>query len=432
LNNHGELTRRGVIWLGQTCNLNCHFCYFLNRIKNRGHPEHPFMSLAKAKNICRTLVESYGNSAVDIQGGEPTIYPEILELVAYCRTIGLLPTLITNGLVLANRDRCLSLKEAGVHDFLVSVHGLGAIFDAIVRVAGAHDQQMQAIDNLIDTGIPFRFNCVLSKLALPQLTDIARFACDKGALAVNFISFNPFEDQRRGHRSDENVPRYKEVAPSLVAALDLLAVAEIEANVRYFPFCQLPERHWKSNYNFQQLPYDQHEWDYASWSWTGRRPQRMKDGALENVVTISEIVTPPLAVPHGFAVMAEKTRNLLSRNATLLRAAEAAARGLGRFRNLREPDSSGMSMTELEQQYRTHARIRARFHCKYRYAADCRHCSLREICDGFHGDYAEMFGTDEAAPVILSAPVHDPRTFIDVQVKFTGATGRQFTKGNPV
>ena len=42
------LTRRGVLWLGQTCNLRCYFCYFLNRIENNEHPEHAFMTLDKS------------------------------------------------------------------------------------------------------------------------------------------------------------------------------------------------------------------------------------------------------------------------------------------------------------------------------------------------------------------------------------------------
>src|SRR5207248_967883 len=100
------ITRRGVLWLGQTCNLRCYFCYFLDRIESREHPEHPFMSLDKAKEICKTLVDVYGNNAIDIQGGEPTIWYAILDLVRYCHEIGLEPTLITNALVLENLHKC--------------------------------------------------------------------------------------------------------------------------------------------------------------------------------------------------------------------------------------------------------------------------------------------------------------------------------------
>ena len=34
-------SRRGILWLGQTCNLRCQFCYFLDRIEDENHPEHP-------------------------------------------------------------------------------------------------------------------------------------------------------------------------------------------------------------------------------------------------------------------------------------------------------------------------------------------------------------------------------------------------------
>src|SRR5437016_1253779 len=131
------LTRRGVLWLGQTCNLRCHFCYFLDRIEQKDHPEHPFMELEKAKAICHALRFKYGNTSVDIQGGEPTIWRHIDELVVYCRDIGLHPTLITNALALASVEKCRGLKAAGIRDLLISVQGLGDVYDEIVGVRGA-------------------------------------------------------------------------------------------------------------------------------------------------------------------------------------------------------------------------------------------------------------------------------------------------------
>src|SRR5262245_34273702 len=61
---HRTITRRAVLWLGQTCNLRCYFCYFLDRIESKAHPEHDFMDLDKAKEICDALVRVYGNNAI--------------------------------------------------------------------------------------------------------------------------------------------------------------------------------------------------------------------------------------------------------------------------------------------------------------------------------------------------------------------------------
>lgn len=289
-----SLTRRGVVWLGQTCNLRCRFCYFIDRIASKDHLEHPFMSLEKAQTICRTLVDYYGNTAVDLQGGEPTIHPQILELVAYCCNINLAPTLITNALVLDNKERCKRFQDAGLADFLISVQGIGSVHDDMVGVKGAHERQMKALSNLQALGIPFRFNCVMSKDAVPQLPEIAVLARETGARVLNFITFNPFADQaNEGMRSAENVPRYTEVREPLQKALTILEHAGIEGNVRYFPLCMLDEPFRKNIYGFQQLSYDHHEWDFASWGWTGLAPQRTRTHKLSPPVplTASRLVT---------------------------------------------------------------------------------------------------------------------------------------------
>ncbi len=374
------LTRRGVVWLGQTCNLRCRFCYFQTRIEARDHPEHPFMGLEKAMAICDTLRGHYGNTAIDIQGGEPTIYPGIGELCAHCAAIGLLPTLITNAVALARREACRRLKESGVRDLLVSVHGLGADHDAVVGVPGAHARQMAALDHCLAVGLPVRFNCVLTRSALPHLSGVARLAAAVGARVVNFIAFNPFEDQQKGGRSREDVAAYGEVAPPLLAALDFLAGRGIEANVRYFPLCQVPEAYRPQLYNFQQLPYDLHEWDYASWSWTDMPSQRRRDGGLSPVLSLRQanLRSPLFRDTPGYL--------------------DDPAVGVG-------------------DAYRHSALIRAREHCGYVFAPACAACGIRDICDGFHGDYAALFGLDEARPVGTPAPVTDPRHYIGQQEK---------------
>jgi molybdenum cofactor biosynthesis enzyme MoaA len=398
-----KITRRGVMWLGQTCNLRCHFCYFIDRIEDDSHPEHAFMSLEKAEEICRTLVEYYGNNAVDIQGGEPTLWPGIYDLVSYCAEIGLAPTIVTNAQALASRSVVARHRQAGIRDFLVSVQGLGEAYDTIVGRTGAHERQMRALRNLQEEGVPFRFNTVVSKLALPQLPDIARLAVETGAEVVNFLGFNPFNDQETGKRSAENVPSYDEVRPALGEALDLLAAAGAEANVRYLPFCVVEERHRGSVYDFQQIPYDLHENDFASWSWTDLDAQRRAEA--------------PLSLPYGLG-----SRLHLGPLRAPLRRLAAARPAVGdrmhAVKGRLEIHWAGRNGdASPDERYRRDANVRAHEYTGYRHVEACASCDLRSICDGFYGDYTEIFGAEEARPVVLGEAVTDPQHYSRLQTK---------------
>lgn len=407
-----KITRRGILWLGQTCNLRCQFCYFLDRIENEQHPEHHFMSLDKAKTICRTLVDYYGNNSIDIQGGEPTLYPHIFELVSYCTEIGLSPTLITNAQVLSNRDVAARYRDAHIRDFLVSVQGLGLVYDRLVGRPGAHVRQMKGLKNLQDLGIPFRFNTVLSKAALPQLPDIAELAMRTGAGVVNFLGFNPFNDQTTGKRSAENVPTYSEVGEALNPVLDTLAAAGVEANVRYLPFCVVAERHRSTIYDFQQIPYDVHENDFASWSWTDLPAQRMRDTEL----------TPPFGLGPRLklGILRTPIRRLAARLPRLARRLHAVKQQLERAWADRE------SSTSREARYAREAEMRSREYTGYRKVPACATCDAASICDGFYGDYADLFGTAEARPLAIGRRVVDPQHFSRHQHKVIHSLDRDW------
>jgi molybdenum cofactor biosynthesis enzyme MoaA len=398
-----KITRRGILWLGQTCNLRCHFCYFLDRIENEDHAEHAFMTLEKAKEICRTLVEFYGNNSIDIQGGEPTLWPQIYDLVAYCVEIGLSPTIISNVQVLSNRATVARFRSAGLRDVLVSVQGLGAVYDELVGQPGAHLRQMKALRNLQEEGIPFRFNTVLSKPALPQLADISRLAVGTGAEVVNFLGFNPFNDQHSGKRSTLNVPRYAELGEPLDEALDLLAAAGVEANVRYLPFCIISERHRRSVYDFSQIPYDLHENDFASWSWTDLPAQRMRDAPL----------TPPVQL--GPRLRLGALRAPLRRLAAEL---PRVGGGLHQIKQRLERQWAVQpSEASREALYQQDAKMRAREYTGYIHVGACSTCDARAVCDGFYSDYVDLFGEHEARPIRLGAPVSDPQHFSRQQLK---------------
>lgn len=415
--NKRTVTKRGVMWLGQTCDARCYFCYFLDRIADNKHAEHAFMTIEKAKEICHTLRYTYGHTSIDIQGGEPTIYPPILELIQYCHEIGLYPTLITNGLSLAKPGRLEKFKEAGVRDFLVSLHGLGETHDEVVCRKGASTKIITAIERMIELDIPFRFNCTMSKPVVVQLPEIARKAVEYGANAVNYLAFNPFADQK-GKRVAENVATYTDIKPYLTEAMDILDEHDIECNVRYLPICIAEPRHRKNFFNSQQLTYDHHEWNYESWLWTMMQPQMMKEGATVPAALIGlgagRMNRGPLKVPgdertyYGCTDVPTKVRDIYEKHPILgpvaMKAQHAGARVM-------------QAIKGKENLLRIEAKVRASNDYQYTYAPACAQCACRTICDGFHGDYAEFFGTDEATAVTDVPETDDPCFFIRDQRK---------------
>ncbi|MBW7865076.1 MAG: radical SAM protein [Candidatus Hydrogenedens sp.] len=395
------LSKRGVMWLGQTCNQRCYFCYFIDRILDHSHPEHAFMSLEKAKRITSTLRYFYGNRAIDIQGGEPTVHREILELIRHCREIGLIPTLITNGLMLYKPGVLEKYREAGLRDFLVSLHGIGDIHDEVVGVKGAYKKITASLERMREINFPFRLNCTMSKPVVPIIPEVAGKAVEYGANAVNFIAFNPFSDQS-GQRRADTVALYSEIKPQLDRAMDILEEAGIEVNVRYLPMCMAEPRHRKNFYNFQQLSYDVHEWDYQSWLWTMMMTQMMHDGNP----------SPPMKLGPGcrrlYKARASEVRDRYESNPVIQGAKFRAQHMLATMQQL---------VRGKETMYREEARTRAAQDCGYKRGVACKSCNLRDICDGFHGDYAEFFGTDEARAVTDVPHTEDPLVFIREQEK---------------
>jgi MoaA/NifB/PqqE/SkfB family radical SAM enzyme len=165
---------------------------------------------------------------------------------------------------LADMNFAVRLRDAGLHDVLMSVHGVGETLRAIHgRGRNNAQRQRQALENLRELGIPVRFNVTVVRKNVEELVDIAALAVETGARVVNFLTFNPYFEWH----DEPEIPfqiQHSEAAPRLREAIDVLTHGGIEANVRYFPICVLRgyERHVFTGH---QLPFDEHEWDYNSW-----------------------------------------------------------------------------------------------------------------------------------------------------------------------
>jgi len=253
-----KLTDRAVLYVGFECNAKCRFCYYAELDKE----QRKWKPLTKLKQEASMFRNVYNNKSVDITGGEPTIYPEIVKLVEFCDSIGLKPTIITNGIRTADKKFLGELKKAGLRDLLISVQGYKTKMTKITGVKGHYKKILETFKNCNELGIPFRINCVIHKLNYQDLDKIARLVCKHGAKVVNFIVFNPYYKWTEKNKIDFQA-RHSEISPYLSKAINEVEKHGIECNVRYFPFCFLPKEQRHTIMNWMQLSYDEHEWDFA-------------------------------------------------------------------------------------------------------------------------------------------------------------------------
>jgi len=93
------------------CNTYCRGCYRINGMQ--GHK-----SVEKIKEEIKLLKDLRNCDNISIAGGEPLIHPNILEIVAYIRSLGMKPLILTNGIKLENnREFIVELKKAGAVGF---------------------------------------------------------------------------------------------------------------------------------------------------------------------------------------------------------------------------------------------------------------------------------------------------------------------------
>lgn len=247
-------TTRSVLYIGYQCNASCVHCYF----KAKKWDWRPLADITADADRYRT---DFGDDRCDITGGEPSIHPRIASIVDHCRSIGLRPSMITNALAM-NEAKVSALVKAGLHDCLVSVHGLEDTANAITGRADGFEKQ-EANIAVINNAMPWRSNTCILKQSYKQLPEIAAWLAARSVGVMNFIAFNPYFEWKAQGRIDCQV-QHSEAAPYVMRALDVAREAGIPARVRYMPFCMLPgyEDHVRT---WHQLPYDPHEWNIRSW-----------------------------------------------------------------------------------------------------------------------------------------------------------------------
>jgi MoaA/NifB/PqqE/SkfB family radical SAM enzyme len=171
----------GWVEVTDACNLSCPGCY---RQRAEGHRR--LEDVCEDIEACRRITNC---DSIKISGGEPLLYPHIVDVVRFIAKLGLKPLIITNGLSL-DRPLAKELVRAGLKSFSVHV-------DAAQQRpgwVGRNESELNVLrQSYADLMWEFKsatcgFVTTVSRANLQQIADIAGWAL-RNIHKVSHLSF---------------------------------------------------------------------------------------------------------------------------------------------------------------------------------------------------------------------------------------------------
>lgn len=226
INDPGALPRTFVLELTRRCNHRCLYCYAFWDEKPPGCPEpgQDEMTTEEIKTIIARLQAEARVKNIALSGGEPLLRDDLPEILAFIRSRGITPIIITNGTLLT-REKVAATMVGGVYE--VSLHSYRPeIHDRLSGRQGAWNRVIDGMLNVRQAGGHQVAAFVATKLNYMDLYQTAELAIALGSWGMLYNRINLGTRNRR--YAEELLP-----TPAMIREnLDMLE----ELGARYYPF----------------------------------------------------------------------------------------------------------------------------------------------------------------------------------------------------
>jgi uncharacterized radical SAM superfamily Fe-S cluster-containing enzyme len=187
---HAQHTCLGIIEVNTACNLDCPICFAES---GTGPREHGYsLTLAEVESMLDAFIRAEGEpEAVQLSGGEPSIHPQILEMLGAAKARGIpLVMLNTNGIRLARDPRFApALAELGVHVYL-QFDGFDDETQTAIRGKPLTEEKLRALDRCVDVGVSVSLAAAIERgVNEHEVGSILRFGVEHPA--VTGVFFQP-------------------------------------------------------------------------------------------------------------------------------------------------------------------------------------------------------------------------------------------------
>jgi uncharacterized radical SAM superfamily Fe-S cluster-containing enzyme len=202
---HEQHSCLALIEVNDECNLTCPVCFAESSPQQKANK-----SLADIERMLDTLVASEGfPDLVQISGGEPSIHPEIIEILKLAKSKPVRHIMLnTNGIRIARDPAFVEALAALKPGFEIYLQFDSLSRDALENIRGADLRKVreQALANLEAAQISTTLVCVVKKGVNDcEIGDIIRHALSYKC--IRGITFQPVQDAGRNLGFDKNRDR---------------------------------------------------------------------------------------------------------------------------------------------------------------------------------------------------------------------------------
>jgi uncharacterized radical SAM superfamily Fe-S cluster-containing enzyme len=163
------------------CNFNCIICG-----ANAKNDLNEAVFLTADEVYRRALqIKQDGGFMINLTGGEPTLHPQLLEIVRRVSSAGLSTGINTNGYLLGRDDMlAVKLKQSGLNRVIIQFDALSE--DILRRLRRDYlSEKRKAIVNAIDAGLRVGLNCTVTKHNLSELGGLLEHGLNLGSPVIN-------------------------------------------------------------------------------------------------------------------------------------------------------------------------------------------------------------------------------------------------------
>jgi MoaA/NifB/PqqE/SkfB family radical SAM enzyme len=224
----------GYIQIIRVCNQKCLFC----SNPSNGH-------VLSTEEIKKIILRYKKNklAGIYLTGGEPTMHPDLFEIIRYCKKNNVECKIITNGQRLAYPQYMKALYASGLRQLHVSIYSNRKnVQDKLTQNDGAIVNLQKAFRNLAEyPEMSVSVNITINRQNQDHLKQVVRWVINNYPHKLHFVFNNLDPRPSVIKKYPEVVPQLLNLKKGLSEALRFLSSSHITFRVERVPLCFMPE-----------------------------------------------------------------------------------------------------------------------------------------------------------------------------------------------